>query len=177
MELPRLMSRLPDPTASFTGQDLALFQSLMAKRGHVDGMYRTLLNHPELTRHVSSLGTYLRFESTLPGDIREFVILALAHRLKVDYEWMEHIGPALHAGLAQTVIDSIKADGEVPERYQLYLAGLKDLIALRSLPEEVQGGIIAQVSVKGLVEYVILVGFYRMIAGVITAFDVPLPSQ
>ena len=31
--------------------------------------------------------------------------------------------------------------------------------------------------IKGVIELVVLVGFYRMIAGVIFSFDVPLPED
>lgn len=49
------MSQLPDPVADLTGADLALYESLVAKRGRVDGMYRALLNHPLLILSVSSV--------------------------------------------------------------------------------------------------------------------------
>jgi 4-carboxymuconolactone decarboxylase len=52
------MAKLPDPTPSLSPQGQELYQQLLAKRGRIDGMYRSLLNHPELTRHVSDLGTF-----------------------------------------------------------------------------------------------------------------------
>ena len=61
------MARLPDPTSSLSPQARELYNRLTARRGRIDGMYRGLLNHPELTQHVSDLGSYLRFASgTLP---------------------------------------------------------------------------------------------------------------
>ena len=62
------MAKLPDPTASLSSQGQKLYQQLVAKRRRIDGMYRSLLNHPELTRRVSDLGTFLRFGAgALPG--------------------------------------------------------------------------------------------------------------
>ena len=52
------MAKLPDPTDSLNPQGQELYQQLIAKRGRIDGMYRSLLNHPELTRQVSDLGTF-----------------------------------------------------------------------------------------------------------------------
>lgn len=171
------MSRLPDPTPHLEGKDLLLYQELCAKRGQIDGMYRTLLNHPELTKHVSDLGTYLRFESTLEGKFREFIILSLAHELKVDYEWMKHLQPAIQAGLSQEIIASLKSNSPLPEPYHTLSLGIKYPLNLENIPDQLQDKIVQIISIKGLLELVILVGFYRMIAGVITAFDVPLPSH
>ena len=67
-------------------------------------MYRSLLNHPELTRRVSDLGTFLRFGAgTLPAAVRELVILWLARRVGAAYEWVKHEPLARAAGLSDTV--------------------------------------------------------------------------
>lgn len=169
------MSRLQDPTSQLEGQDLALYHQLSAKRGRIDGMYRTLLNHPQLTQHVSDLGTFLRFESTLPGDVREFIILYAAHKMQVMYEWEKHQQPAREAGLKPEVIEALKKNLPLPMPYQTLSEAVEYAINLQNIPETLQNQIIKIISVKGLLELVILAGFYRMIAGVITAFDVPLP--
>ena len=70
------MARLPDPTGSLAPKAQALYDELVGRRGRIDGMYRSLLNHPELVRRVSDLGTFLRFGAgTLPAAVRELVIL------------------------------------------------------------------------------------------------------
>ncbi len=46
----------------------------------------------------------------------------------------------------------------------------------KSIPREVQDKLTEQLGIEGVVELVTLVGFYLMIAGVIFAFDVPLPE-
>jgi len=170
------MSRLPDPTLSLQGQDLALYQSLCAKRGKIDGMYRTLLNNPTLTKYVSDLGTYLRFESTLPGNMREFIILYVAHHLQVNYEWEKHIQPAHQAGLKDEIVTAIKNNAALPEPYHTLAVAIQHVVTLENIPMLLQNELIKILSVKGVLELVILVGFYRMIAGVITAFDVPDPN-
>jgi 4-carboxymuconolactone decarboxylase len=38
-------------------------QQLVGKRRRIDGMYRSLFNHPDLIRHGSDLGIFLRFGS------------------------------------------------------------------------------------------------------------------
>lgn len=171
------MSRLPDPTSNLHGQDLALFHDLAAKRGSVGDMYRTLLNHPTLTKHIADLGTYLRFESTLPGDLREFIILYSANKMNVEYEWEKHLEPAQRAGLKNEIIDAIKMNALFPEPYSKIALTINHVANLQDIPQSLQDELVKMISVKGLIELVVLVGFYRMIAGVITSFDVRLSFE
>jgi 4-carboxymuconolactone decarboxylase len=46
----------------------------------------------------------------------------------------------------------------------------------RSIPQPLQDKLIAALGIKGVLELVVLLGFYEMIAGVIFAFEVPLPE-
>ncbi|MDP1835393.1 MAG: hypothetical protein Q8K75_05630 [Chlamydiales bacterium] len=171
------MSQLPDPTANLKGSDLKLYHDLCAKRGRIDGMYRTLLNHPQLTEHVSNLGTYLRFDSTLPGNLREFTILYTANKLKVEYEWIKHLEPARKAGLDDNLIGAIQDHMTLPEPFATIARAADNILNLENIPQQLQNSIIEIVQTKGLLELVVLIGFYRMIAGVIRACDVQLPTN
>ena len=175
------MARLPDPTATLTPEAHFLYEQLKAKRGRIDGMYLSLLNHPELTRRVSDLGTFLRFGGgTLPAAVREMVILWLARRVGAAYEWVKHEPPARAAGLSDAVINALR-DGQAPpgldETQQAALRVAEFALELHSIPAELQEALVAQVGLKGVIELVVLVGFYRMIAGVIFSFDVDLPED
>jgi len=174
------MARLPDPTGALTPEAQALYDRLAAQRGRIDGMYRSLLNHPGLTRRVSDLGSFLRFgDGALPGAVRELVILWLARRVEAAYEWVKHVSPARAAGLSEAVIEALRAGQEPPgldETQQAALQVAQCALELRSIPPDLQATVSEMLGMKGVIELVVLVGFYRMIAGVIFAFDVPLPQ-
>ncbi len=153
---------------------------LTARRGRIDGMYRTLLNHPALLEKVSALGTFLRFEgSVLPPDVRELAILYCARRMTAPYEWVKHVPPARQAGVPEGVIEDLRVGrrprGLSPEHEAVLQCALSSL-ERRSVPADVQAAIVAAYGVEGVVELVVLCGFYAMISGVIFAFDVPLPE-
>ncbi|MEJ2673237.1 MAG: carboxymuconolactone decarboxylase family protein [Deltaproteobacteria bacterium] len=175
------MARLPDPIGALKPKDRKLYQELIAKRGRIDGMYRGMLNHPDLTRHVSELGTFLRFGSgALPPAVRELIILWLTRRLGAVYEWIKHEPPARNAGLVDSVIGTLRAGQEpcdLDETQEAALQVAKCALELRSIPEDLQDMLIDKVGIKGVIEVVVLVGFYRMITGMIFAFDVPLPED
>ena len=173
------MARLPDPTAALPPDAQALYDQLVARRGRIDGMYRSLLNHPQLTRHVSDLGTFLRFGAgVLPDALRELTILWLARRLGAAYEWVKHVAPARQAGIPEAVIEALRTRQE-PNLDATQTAALtvaRCVLEHQSIPAAVQNALAAQFGLPGVIELVVLAGFYQMIAGVIFAFDVPLPE-
>ncbi|MGO9622798.1 MAG: carboxymuconolactone decarboxylase family protein [Desulfobaccales bacterium] len=174
------MARLPDPTASLSPQGRALYAQLAAKRGRIDGMYRSLLNHPELTQHVSDLGTFLRFGSgALPDALRELLILWVARELGAAYEWVKHEPVARKFGVSAAVIEAIRTRHEpqgLEDLQQATLTAARCVLSRRSIPQIVQDELTAALGLPGVVELVVLCGFYEMIAAVIFAFDVPLPE-
>jgi 4-carboxymuconolactone decarboxylase len=166
------MSRLPDPSNHLSAASLKLFQKLSQERGSLGDMYRTLLNHPNLTKYVSDLGSYLRFESTLDPLVREFIILYTSHQLGISYEWDKHLQPAHKAGMKEELIEQIKKSAPLASPYDIVAQTVQHALKLESIPSSLQNEILKMVSIQGLLELVILVGFYRMIAGVITCFDI-----
>lgn len=174
------MAKLPDPTASLDSQAQKLYDSMLAKRGSLDGMYRAMFNHPALVEHVGQLGSYLRFGATLPGDIRELAILLVARRQKAAYEWVKHAPPARQAGLSEAVIEAVRAEKDLGVYSPLYpkISETVDFVlAELSLPEALQSELEKTLGIPGILELVLLIGFYRMIAGFIFAFDVALPPN
>ena len=174
------MAKVPDPVGSLDPQAQALYDHLVAERGRVDGMYRSLLNHPELAQHIGELGSYLRFgDSVLPDEVRELAILRTARRLGAAYEWVKHVPPAKGAGISETVIEQLrqeqKPDG-LTRAQEAALSAVECVLERQSIPQETQDALAKEVGLKGAIELVVLCGFYQMIAAVIFAFDVPLPE-
>ncbi len=89
------MAALPDPTATLTGEGRAIYEDILARRrakgvDHL-GPYIPLLNHPQLAKLIEQLGYYYKFESALPRDLYQFVVLLSAKRSGVAFEWADHI--------------------------------------------------------------------------------------
>ena len=174
------MARLPDPTAPLTPEAQEVYDELVSSRGALHGPYKTLLHHPELARRVGDLGSFLRFgEGALPGDVREIVILSVARRARSSFEWVMHEPLALKQGVGSDTVQAIR-NGTAPvglsplQARAIEAAGY--VLGDQSIPETLQNDLIERVGVRGVVELVVLAGFYEMIAGVISAFDVPLPD-
>ncbi|MCG7496548.1 carboxymuconolactone decarboxylase family protein [Vibrio sp. Of7-15] len=159
----------------------AIFDKLIGPRDGLSGMYRTLMNHPVLADHVAGLGTYVRYESELDGDIRELGILATARCLGAPFVWEKHIAPAERAGLPNHIIEQVlSGDLATADMKKVYLYTwqvAQDVVYQRSIAQKTQDALIEEIGVKGLLDLVVACGMYRMISSVVFSFDVPPPED
>ena len=176
------MSRLPDLTSELTGEAKDIYDRMLAKRKAqgtgLRGLYIPLMNHPELAQLIEQLGYYLKFDGKLPRDAYQFIVLSMARRTGVAFEWVDHLTPAREAGLSDSLIDSIfKSDhGSIPYPYSVILDTMDVVLEFKPIPENIQNEMIKVYGVQGVLEMVILCGFYQTVGEITQAFDVPLPE-
>lgn len=154
----------------------AILEKIQKARGKpFSEIWLAMLHHPELTQAVSDLGQIFRFEGTLPGSIREAAILFIASRTKCPYEWEAHSGPAKKEEIPQVILDFLKEGRpyfEFPEPYADALEAAQLAFEKRSLPSSLQERLIEQYGEKGIVELMLLAGFYQMLASFLNGFDI-----
>jgi 4-carboxymuconolactone decarboxylase len=173
------MARLPDPLDSLTPEAKRIYDKITAKRGAVRGPFASLMHHPALAERAGDLGEFLRFGSTLPGDIRELAILITARSVNQAYEWVAHAKIARKEGLPEDVVERVRARGDLatlPPRYARPARVVQRVLAYESIPADLQAEVQRELGIMGLMELVVLPGHYRSIAGVLFAFDTPLPE-
>ena len=173
------MARLPDIIGSLDPAAQKVYERIAAKRGKIRGPYVPLMHHPALAGLVGDLGEYLRFSSALPGDMRELAILITARHVAQPFEWVMHAPVAKNEGLPDDVIEQIRARGDLaalPARYVRAARVVQHVLQRESVPVPLQDEIQQEVGVTGLIELVVLAGYYQTIAAVLFAFDVPLPE-
>ena len=174
-KLPLLTRAELDPP----GQEI--YDKLLGPRDGLSGMYRTLLNHPELAKNIGELGTYVRYKSELAGDIRELGILATARSLGAEFVWEKHLAPAERAGLPNDVIlQVLEGDIASAQMKPLYLHTWQlgqDVVYQRNIGEKTQAYLIKELGIKGFLDLVMACAMYRMISTVVFSFDVPLPEN
>jgi 4-carboxymuconolactone decarboxylase len=177
------MTALPDFTDKLTGKAKEIYDEILARRSaqgaKVRGLYIPLMNHPELTQLIERLGYYLKFEGKLPRDAYQFIVLSIARKIKVPFEWVDHLAPARAAGLSEALIEAIlKFDrSSIPHPYSVILDTINVVLEFKSIPEDLQNQMIELYGVPGLLEVVTLCGFYQMVGEITQAFDVPLPEH
>ncbi len=146
--------------------------------GTLSGPFNALLYAPEVGDAVQKLGAALRFESSLPGHLRELAILMMAQRWRANYEWVAHAPIAAREGLGDGVIAAVKA-GRTPEAQadvQCVHRFVSELVETRRVSDETYGQTRALIGEQGLVELISLVGYYAIIAGLLNSFEVGVPE-
>ncbi|MBT6276803.1 MAG: carboxymuconolactone decarboxylase family protein, partial [Chromatiales bacterium] len=95
------MSRLPSltPEQQTAGQQKVVAEITAGPRGEVRGPFIPLLHNAKAADAVQRMGSFLRFDGTLPGALREMVILMVARHWDAQYEWFAHHRIALDEGL------------------------------------------------------------------------------
>ena len=174
------MAKLPDPLSTLTPDARRVYDKITAKRGQMrGGPFASLMHHPALAEKVGDLGEYLRFGGTLSGDLREMAILITARSVNQGYEWVAHARIARTEKLPDDVIERIRTRGDLstlPPRYARPARVVQHVLAYESIPQDLQDQAKGELGMPGLMELVTLAGQYRLIAGVLFAFDSPLPE-
>lgn len=176
------MTVLPMDPTKLPAEGRALFAAISAKRkargAAFGGPYIALLNHPELARRIEELGFFLKFDGALPRPAYQFIVLSVSHATGAAYEWHDHIQHALAAGLPQDVVDAIAADRveALPHPYALLREILTQTMAWRRVPDDLQAQALAEWGAEGLVEIIVLSGFYQMFAAINQGFGVEPPA-
>ena len=104
----------PIPAERMTAAQRAAVADFTAARSvDISGPFIPLLRSPELMNRARALGDYLRYKSSLPPRLSEFVILLTARRWTQQYEWNAHQAAALQGGLRADIVAAV-AEGAVP---------------------------------------------------------------
>ena len=74
-------------------------ESIAGKRGKPPPPMMAWLNSPEMARHATRLGGFLRFDTVFSPAITEIAILVTARHWTSHYEWYAHRLLALKGGL------------------------------------------------------------------------------
>jgi 4-carboxymuconolactone decarboxylase len=148
-------------------------------RGGLAGPFVPLLYNPMLADRVQSLGAHLRFECSLPEDLKELAIIVTARHWTAQFEWYAHRRLALAAGISDEIVAAIaedrRPDDLSPERAAVYDFCIE-------LHEE--GRVSAPTFQRALdhldhgrvMELIGLCGYYTLIAMVLNVAEVPIPD-
>jgi len=169
----------PLPTDQLTQEQAAALAEFAAARGEPTGPWIALLRSPELMKRTRGLSDYLRFESILPGYLREFVILMTARQWGQSYEWNAHLPLALDEGfseqMAQAIAEGRRPEGMVEEEEILY-DFFMELQRNHSVSDRTYERAIERFGEQGVVEIVSLIGYYTMISMILNTSRAPLPE-
>ncbi len=175
------MPRLPEPDPeTLTAEQKAIFEDIAAgPRGGVRGPCKVLIYSPDLCNRVQKLGAYVRYDCAVPQKLRELAILITARHLNADYEWHAHEPHARNAGLAEAIIEAIRA-GEPPAFTEPAEQAVYDFVTelhrTHRVGDAAYAAALSELGRQGVVDLVGLLGHYSLIALTLNTFEVPVPD-
>jgi 4-carboxymuconolactone decarboxylase len=148
------------------------------KRGRFGGPFQLLIRAHEVCRHLSRLGEYLRWGSSLSPALSELAICLTARHIRANYEWHAHAPLAIEGGVPAAAMEAIRT-GAAPhftaEDQQLVYRLVTELIDSKRLSDASFAEGIAAFGEQGVVELGTIIGYYTAIGNALNVFDVPLP--
>lgn len=160
-------------------------EALLAKTVFTPGqqplnIFRTLAINPGLLKRFNVFAGYFISRATLPARVRELLILRVACRIDCRYEWQQHIHLGRAAGLTAAEIVAIEQASEHPwpSEEQAALAIADDLLDTDDISQSAWDDAVAKGwSEAQLIEMIMLVGSYRMVAGLLRSVRVPVDDR
>lgn len=148
-------------------QKLYSEELLAGPRAAITGPFIPLMHAPGLARRIEKLGEYLRFESSLPADITELVILIVARHWECHYEWHFHARLARLSGISEASILEIQESREprslTPLHHAVYLF-CTEIMREKQVSDMVFNQVEQALGKHGALDLLGLCGYYSMLA-------------
>ena len=175
------MPRIPLVTeASMTADQRRVYDAMMngPRRSPPVGPLAAAMHRPDLAEAWSNLGLILRFNSSFPPRLREFVILLTGRFWDCQFEWFSHEAEARKAGLSNQTVETLRHGGTTfspPDEQAIHDYTLELLRDHRPSDAAYQR-ILAAHGTAGIVELTALIGYYAMVALTLNAHDIGVPE-
>src|SRR5471030_665356 len=169
----------PIPADRMTeAQRAAVAEFKAARSVDISGPFVPLLRSPEVMSRARAMGDYLRYKSSLPPRLSEFVILMTARRWTQQYEWNAHQPLALQGGLRADIVKAVAA-GRRPDAmgededavYTLW----DELQRNQSASDATYARAVGKVGEQGVIDVLGITWYYTMLAMVMNTTRTPLP--
>ena len=132
-------------------------------------IFRTMARHPRMMKRFNVLGGFFLTRGELPARERELCILRTAWRSGCEYEWAQHVLIGRDAGLTDTEIERVARGGDWSEADAALLRLTDEVLEHADVSDATWSALSGHYTDAQLCELVMLVGFYRMIAGFLNA--------
>ena len=173
------MARLPYADLSAPAAQ-PVVERIVAERGSVLHLYQMLLHSAPVAEGWLGYLTAIRQKSSLPGDLRELVIMRVAQLNHASYEADQHAPIALREGVSQAKLDALPNWQDCPlfdARERAVLAYTDAMTRQVQVGDEVFSAEAAHFESPRLLELTATVAAYNMVSRFLVAFDVQPPAS
>jgi 4-carboxymuconolactone decarboxylase len=147
--------------------------------GSKTNVMMVMANHPDLGMASNVWGKHLLMTNTLPTRYLELIVLRVAWRVKSAYEWHNHVGYGLNAGLTLEEIGKIREDldaGGWNEQDRAVLDSVDELIDRGKVSDATWATLCTYFDRRQMMDLVYSIGHYVMTSWALSSFGVELES-
>jgi alkylhydroperoxidase family enzyme len=142
-------------------------------------IFTTLARSPDVFRRWIGFGASL-LQGTIGDRERELVILRVAYLTESEYEWAQHVPMARAAGVTEAEVEALlmaRERYEWPHADDVLLRVADELDFLGFLEDETWDGAHAVLGDAGMIELLMLVGQYQMVAMILRTLRIQLEDE
>lgn len=168
------MARIAYPDAGDAALE-ELVERIAAERGGLPHLYHLLLHSPPVAAGWLRYLTSVRHEASLPGDLRELVVMRVAILNDAPYEAEQHAPIALREGLTPAQLAALPewASTELfDRRARAVLAYTDAMTRTVDVPDDVFAALRAECDERLIVELTATVAAYNMVSRFLVALQV-----
>jgi 4-carboxymuconolactone decarboxylase len=148
--------------------------------GSIRGPFSMLLHSPKLAERVIKLVTFYRDETVVEAKLRSVGILAAVREREAAYVWAAQVGAARRNGLAERVIDLLRAKGDpasLSAEERDVVTYTRQLMRTNKVDQAVFDRLKQRFGVQWMVEFTAAINYFAFLSGVVNAFEVPAPAD
>ncbi len=155
-------------------------ESIASKRGKPPEPMFAWLASPDMARHATRLGAFLRYDTSMPPALSELAILVTARHWSAKFEWYAHKKMALEGGLDPKIIDDINAR-KVPTftdpKAKVIYEVSRSLHEAKCVSQPLYDEALKLIGERSLVEVIGLCGYYTMVSMTLNTYEFGLPDD
>jgi 4-carboxymuconolactone decarboxylase len=129
--------------------------------------FRALLHSPKAVGYLTSLGAQLRFQSTMPENLKELAIILVAREWNSAIEWTGHAMLASRAGVSAESIEAIrtwKAPEGLKEPEQIIARFVHQLLRQKEVSDAAFAAAQQLLGTRGMVDLALTCSYYSAVA-------------
>jgi alkylhydroperoxidase family enzyme len=147
--------------------------------GRLHGPFNAMLVSPDLGGALQEVGASIRYRSALSARAREIAILEVSVLRQCEFEWYAHERVGLASGLTADEVRALRS-GDVAPTFDaaetLVRAVAHECTLHRTLADDVYDAAQRALGTRALLDCIVLVGYYDLLALMMTVFRTPLPA-
>lgn len=147
------------------------------EEGSKTNIIMAMANNTALAKVYNQWGKHLLMNNSIPLRQLELVILRVAWRVKSEYEWHNHVGYAINAGINLEEVGAVRdgaGAGNWDELDASVIALVDELIDTGRVSDALWASLTKYYNKAQMMDLVFTVGHYVMTSWALSAFGVPL---